>query len=196
MATIWIDKDYMVSRSVIDSNVESSKIEPIIQLVQRKHMLRILGTDLYTIIDAAIVAKIDSGTTIPTAYKTLIDTYLQDILVYYTMYESSLFFKMRYTNKGIVVKSSENSQAAETSDIELIMENWKTNAETIKKELIKYLTYNPALFPQYFTNVTNAIWAERTAYEIDMYLEDDRVNRRLKVRNGNGFYNNDNDNYW
>ena len=47
MATIWIGNDYLIKNSIIDSNVEFSKIEPTIKLVQDKYLLPVLGTNLY-----------------------------------------------------------------------------------------------------------------------------------------------------
>jgi len=192
----WINKEYLVKRSVIDSNVEWAKIEPIVDLVQRKYILRILGTDLYTNVNTAIDANITSNTTIPAKYKTLIDVYLLDIIVFYTLYEASLTFKFRYTNKGLMVKDSDNSQPASTDDVKLVMESWKNNAELFANELTQYLIINAGTYPEHSTNTTNAVWAKTNNTEVDMYLGNGRTNFGIKSKNGNGWRNDPNYEYW
>lgn len=192
----WINKEYLVKRSVIDSNVEWAKVEPIVDLVQRKYILRLLGTDLYTNINNAIDANITSSTIIPAKYKTLIDTYLLDIIVYYTLYETSLTFKFRYTNKGVVVKDSENSQPASTDDIKLIMESWKSDAEMFANELTQFLLINTGTYPEHLTNSTNAIWAKTTSTDLDMWLGDNTTQYGIKTKNGNGWRNDPNYTGW
>lgn len=192
----WVDKEYLVKRSVIDNNVEWAKVEPIIDLVQRKYILRILGTDLYTNINSSIESFIDSGTVIPAKYKTLIDIYLLDVIVYYTLYETSLSFKFRYTNKGVVVKDSDNSQPASTDDIKLIMESWKNDAEMFANELTQYLIINSGTYPEHLTNSTNAIWARTSSSDVDMYLGNGRTNFGVKTKNGNGWLNDPNYKSW
>lgn len=192
----WINKEYLVKRSVIDSNVEWAKVEPIVDLVQRKYILRLLGTDLYTNINNAIDANITSSTVIPAKYKTLIDTYLLDIIVYYTLYETSLTFKFRYTNKGVVVKDSENSQPASTDDIKLIMESWKSDAEMFANELTQFLLINTGTYPEHLTNSTNAIWAKTTSTDLDMWLGDNTTQYGIKTKNGNGWRNDPNYTGW
>lgn len=185
---LWVDKDYLVSRSAIDKNVEWVKVEPIVNLVQRKYILRLLGTDLYTKLNNDIDAKITSNTTIPANYKLLIDNYLLDIITYYTIYENALNAKLRFTNKGVQVKNSENSQSADSNDLDLIATNWKNNAELIANELIVYLTINNANYPEYLTNITNAVWAKRTATNVDIYLGGTRSLADKKVKDGNGYF--------
>jgi hypothetical protein len=129
MATLWIGQDYLIRHSVIDDNTEYDKITPVIELVQDKYILPLLGTSLYNTIETHILAYINSATTIPAAYKTIIDNYILKMMVHYIMYESSPTFKFRYANKGIMTNSSDNGQPIPTNDMEYLMNIWKTNGD-------------------------------------------------------------------
>ena len=170
MATIWLGQDYLIKRSVIDSNVEYDKIVPVINLVQRTYIKRVLGTDLFNAMEVHLLAYINSATAIPVNYKYLLDEFINEMLVYYTLMESSPTFKYRYTNKGLVSKEGEGSATISTSDLDFMMGIWKSNAEMFKYELIRYLKYNNTLFPEYSTNLTNGITPEDDSYDTDVFL--------------------------
>ena len=170
MATLWIGQDYLIRHSVIDDNTEYDKITPVIELVQDKYILPLLGTSLYNTIETHILAYINSATTIPAAYKTLIDNYILKMMVHYIIYESSPTFKFRYANKGIMTNSSDNGQPIPTNDMEYLMNIWKTNGEMYGDRMIKYLNYNNSTYPTYNNNTGADIFPERNAYDVDIYL--------------------------
>jgi len=170
MSTLWIGQDYLIRHSVIDDNTEYDKITPVIELVQDKYILPLLGTSLYNTIETHILAYINSATTIPVAYKTLIDNYILKMMVHYIMYESSPTFKFRYANKGIMTNSSDNGQPIPTNDMEYLMNIWKTNGEMYGDRMIKYLNYNNSTYPTYNNNTGADIFPERNAYDVDIYL--------------------------
>ena len=170
MATLWIGQDYLIRHSVIDDNTEYDKITPVIELVQDKYILPLLGTSLYNTIETHILAYINSATTIPVAYKTIIDNYILKMMVHYIMYESSPTFKFRYANKGIMTNSSDNGQPIPTNDMEYLMNIWKTNGEMYGDRMIKYLNYNNSTYPTYNNNTGADIFPERNAYDVDIYL--------------------------
>lgn len=170
MATLWIDQAYFNKRSVVDSNVEFSKIEVLIPLVQRKYIKRKLGADLYNAMDVHILAYINSATPIPVNYKYLLDEFILPIMVYYILYDYTITAKYRYTNKGVQVKNSENSQPASDEGLELATELWKANAEVLVEDMIYYMDNNVTFFPERYTNINNDVTTEDEGYDVDIYL--------------------------
>jgi len=170
MAAIWIGDDYLIKNSIIDGNVEFSKIEPTIKLVQDKYLLPILGTNLFNAIDNALIAYIDNQTAIPTRITYLLDNYIQPLLVQFIMCEASPTFKYRYANKGIMVKSSDNSQPIGVSEMEFAMDGWKKNGEMYASRLIDYLRYNTTTYPELTTNTAGNVYPRFEYYDIDIYL--------------------------
>lgn len=174
MATLWIGQDYFTKNFIVDVDVEWAKVTPVIKLVQRKYVLPILGTRLYNTLNTHIEAFIDSNTAIPAAYATLVNNYILDLIGHWTMYESSPSFKYRYTNKGIVVKNSDNSQPIAQNELEFQMGIWKQNAEMIGHELINYLLANNSTYPTYMTEIDGEVYPTTQAYDIDIYLDTPR----------------------
>jgi hypothetical protein len=170
MATIWVNQTYFNKTSGIDTNVEFSKVTPVLNLVQRKYIKYKLGTDFYAVMEAAIVDYLDNATAIPADLKHLLDEFIMPAIVYYTLYEYTLPAKMRYTNKGIMVKRSENADPADDAGLELMMEVWKSNAELHIHEMEQYISVNQTLYPAYFTNNSSLIIPDQTSYDVDVYL--------------------------
>lgn len=180
MATFWIGEEFLISKSVIDSNVDYAKIMPVIQLVQDKYILPILGTDLYNAMDTAILAKINSGTTIPARLKTILDEYILKAMVYYILSEASDTFKWRYANKGILEKSDPNTSVISSNDLQRLVDKWQNNAELYVNQLIRYLRFYGSTYPEY-TSISNGqfkILPATNAFNVDIYLGESMPIRR------------------
>lgn len=180
MATFWIGQDYLISKSVIDENVDYAKITPIIELVQDKYLLPILGTDLYNAIEAALVAYIDSNTTIPTRFQAILDTYILKALVYWILAESSDTFKWRYANKGVLEKSGTDAQPASSLDLQRLVDKWSNNAQLYINNLQAYLRFYGSTYPEY-TSITTGqfkILPTTSAFEVPLYMGDTLPSRR------------------
>jgi hypothetical protein len=63
--------------------------------------------------------------------------------------EASPDFKFAYQNKGIQVKSSDNSSSADISDVKFLMDKWRIHAERYAQLVTDYLIENTATFPKY-----------------------------------------------
>jgi hypothetical protein len=55
-------------------------------------------------------------------------------------------------NKGIMVKNSENSAAADLSEIKFLMDKWKNNAEVYAQRTTNFLKANTTTYPLYIAN--------------------------------------------
>ena len=129
---LWIGQEYLKSKSVIDDNTDFQILKPIIQAVQDLFIEPILGTKLYKQIDTQI-----TNSTLTAANQTLLNNYILKCMLWYVMAESSKVFKFRYTNKGILVKTGENSEAISTDDLKFIVDDWKNYAENYAEKTIK-----------------------------------------------------------
>lgn len=187
MATIWLSRDYFNKRSVVDSNVEYSKIEVLIPLVQRKYIKRKLGADLYNAMETHILAYINSATPIPTNYKHLLDEFIHPAMVYYILVDHSTTAKYRYNNKGVQVKNSENSQSAPDEGLDRCIELWKENAEVLIEDMIRYMDVNPTFYPERFTNTSLDVLPELEGYDTDVFLGESQNRIRFNGQ-GNRFF--------
>lgn len=179
-----ITERYLKDNGVINDNADMKIITPIIELCQDKYIHPILGTDLYT----EIQTQIDSvPQTISAANEALLDLVLK-CLVWYSQMESIPFFKYRFMNKGIMVKNSDNSSAADLDEIKWMMDAHKNNAEWYAERVTKFLKANTTTYPLYCANTDcDDIQPNKTNYTCSIYLGDSDLTeeelRKIKIGN-------------
>lgn len=149
MATInlIVGENYLKSVSIINDNADMKVITPTIQYVQQAYIEDLLGTQLYN----QILSQISSNT-VSANNQTLLDNYVIPCMHYYILSECTPVFKYRYMNKGVMVKSSENSQPATLEEIEFLMDKWKNQAEKLAEKCTKYLCANTNTYTLYTAN--------------------------------------------
>lgn len=178
MSQLLISQQYLREMSVIDDNVDFQKLTPIIKHVQNLSIKPLLGTNLYKLIIDQSLNNILTDDN-----KTLLDDYILDAMLLYIMAKSPFVFKFRFTNKGIMVKSSENSQPAETADVFKVMDFYKNMAEEYGQQCQDFIRANPTKYPTFFNNIgIDQKKPNATAFDTDIYLPD-RPNYRYGREN-------------
>lgn len=139
-----ISQRYIKETSPIDENVDMNLINPTVWRCQEQYIQSYLGTPLYDKISEDIVAGTVEGN-----YKTLIDRYIADTLLYYVMYEVQvpLLYKMR--NKSVAKANSDNALPVSFTEHKYLRDFYKDKAEYFAKRLTDYLCVNTNLFPEY-----------------------------------------------
>lgn len=167
---LLITESYLKEMSVINDNVDMKILKPTIIMVQDIYLQKILGTPLYE----DIKTKITSDPTLVTYpnEKALLDTYISKALVWYIKMEATMEFKFRYMNKGVMTKSSENSQPADTGDLKMLMDKWRQNAEMYAQLLTDYLRFNVATFPKYYEYTNTGMIPTIKNYTSNIFLND------------------------
>jgi hypothetical protein len=167
---LFISEDFLKSNSVISNNADFEKIVPIIIGVQDIQLQQILGTPLYEDLKTKYSA---SPSSLNSDEITLIKNYIQKVILHYVVMESTLDFKFKYMNKGVMVKNAENSQPADTKDLLMLMDRSRVKAEQYAEILTRYLTCNTTKFPKYTEITTVGLNASNTNYTTGIYLDDD-----------------------
>lgn len=184
---LFIQENYFKKLAGVDGNVDWTKLESTIVMVQDIYIQSLLGTPLYEDIKTKIIAD-------PTmaAYpneKALIDNYIAKCLAWYIKAEASYSFKFAYQNKGIQVKNSANSSAADTDDIQLIKDEWTIKAKAYGTLLKDYLVANTAIFPKYLEYTNQGMNSSRKNYINGIFIRDtnndviDEIYRRTNFLN-------------
>ena len=166
----FISKAYLEEMSVINENTDWKILKPTIIMVQDIYLQKILGTPLYNDLKTKLIADITLAT-YPNE-KALIDNYISKALVWYIKMESTMEFKFRYMNKGVMVKNSDNSQPADTNDLKYLMDKWRVNAEMYAQLLTDYLIMNTQTFPKYLEVDNSGMVAKQKNYTSGIYLQD------------------------
>ena len=179
MATaLFISRTDLVKNSIVDGNVDTDKFIQFIKIAQEIHVRNYLGTELYNKISADILASSLSGD-----YLTLVNTYIQPMLIHFAMSEYLPFAAYSISNKGIYKHNSENSQNAEKLEIDFLIEKERDIAEHYATRLVDYLCNNTADFPEYSTNTGADVIPDRNTV-FNGWMLDNNIDRdRLDYKN-------------
>lgn len=166
---LLISQTYLFEKTSIDDNVNFDKLVPIIEDVQFLKIKPLLGNNLYQ----EILIQSTPVSTLTAANQTLLDDYILPCMVRYFMSEAVIPFKFKYTNIGIVSKSTDNSQSIEMPAANQLVDFWKNKAEEYGKLMQDFIRANQSDYPAFFNNEgLDQRPPEQTSFGIDMYLPD------------------------
>ena len=166
MAVLFISENKLKKSTTINGNVDVELLRPYMKVAQDIHIHPKLGTDLYNKLQSDI-----SGSSLTGNYQTLVEDYIQDALVHWTLYECIPFLGYKIMNKNIVRKTSEQSDNAGLDELNYLREVVRNTAEWYTERLIDYVRHNTSLFPEYNTNTNEDISPTKQNYYSGMNLE-------------------------
>lgn len=133
----------------MNDNVDSKLIVNAIREAQDIELQRILGTLLYN----KIIDDVQNNT-LTGAYKTLVDDYVQNFLLYAVYYVTLEAIYLRPRNNGLLIPNGgENSDSADRSMYNVKRQSVKNKSEFYAEKLSQYLIENQGTFPELGQNV-------------------------------------------
>ena len=176
MENILLISDVMIKeRTAIHGNIDAKLIYPDIKVAQDMYILPVLGSALYFKLQTLI-----SGNTINdagnAAYKTLIDIYIVDALIYYCLSELPTTISYQFWNKGVMRKGGQDTDLPSMSDLIDLSNKYRNRAEFYGNRLKKYLQQNAnESFPEYWEagNGIDTIYPDQKGFTIPIYLGGD-----------------------
>mgnify|MGYP000043920378 FL=1 len=154
--TLLISEAKLKRFTDINNALDVDLISSVIREAQIVHITRLLGSKLYD----KIISDVD-GETLSGNYKSLVDDYIQDALLYWSYYESLETIYLRPRNAGLVVpQGGENNAAADIALYDKKRTSVKNKAEYFSERLVDYLCFNESLFPEYNQNVNDDIFPD------------------------------------
>jgi hypothetical protein len=166
---LFISVDTIKDRSGLHLNVDEKLVKGEIKAVQDMYILPALGTALYDRLQAGITAN-----NLTQLEVTLLNDYIVDTLVNFTLAELPQGLSFQFYNKGLLRKGGENFENPSMQDMIDIANRYRSRAEFYKQRLIKYLRQNIVDFPLYsnYGSGIDAIKPERDAYNSTIWLGD------------------------
>ena len=159
MATaLFIKREDIVRNTIIDGNVDIDKYIQFIKIAQEIHVRNYLGSDLYNKISADIIGGTLSGN-----YLTLVNTYIQPMLIHYAMMDYLPFAAYQVKNGGVFKHTSENAQNVEKEEVDYLVNKEREFAEYYTRRFIDYMANNQNLFPEYTSNSNEDINPDKDA---------------------------------
>jgi len=142
---LFCSRNDIVKRTPLGGNVDPDKIIPFVKTAQDKYILIALGTVLYDYLQDQVAAGTLTG-----VYKTLVDEYIIDTLVHYSMVEALPFLAYSIGNVGIVKNiNSEQAISPNKADIDYLLQKELSTAQFYSERLVTYLIAQNSLYPQY-----------------------------------------------
>jgi hypothetical protein len=157
MATaLFIKRGDIVRSTILDGNVDTDDFIHYVKVAQEIHVKNYLGSKLYDKISTDIIASSLSG-----AYLTLVNTYIQDMLINYAMVEYLPFAGYKIKNGGIFKRTAENVEIPSKNEIDYLVTKYQDRAEYYTRRMIDYVTYNISSFPEYNTNNNEDVYPDK-----------------------------------
>ena len=167
---LFISEAKLKDSTAINLNVDPEILLPYVLQAQRIYIEPKLGTTLYEKLESLITAG-TIGNVGNEAYKTLVDEFIGDCLPSWAFHMCIPYLRFKTENGNIYSKTSETGTALSTEEAQHLREEVRNNAEYFTERMIKYITNNITLFPEYNTNSGADISPDRNAYYNGMNLE-------------------------
>lgn len=164
---LFINEALLKSRTGISDAIDGKQLKPQIKLAQDMLVQPSLGSTLYLRLQSGIEAD-----NLNTNETNLLNNYITDCLVWYTMSLLPMALGYQFFSKGVLQKTSEESQTPSRGDLELISNSYKQTAEFYKQRMINYLKENYSLYTEYFSpgSGLDVIFPELKAYTCPIFL--------------------------
>lgn len=167
---LFITETLFKERTGASTAIDGKQIFPIIKVAQDIYIQGALGSTLYKRLQDGI-----EDDDLNNSEKELLDDYITDTLVWYTMSLLPMSMGFQLFSKGFLQKTAEESTAPSRSDLELIEARYSKTAEYYKTRLIKYLQENYTSFWEYLNNTQtiDTIFPESRGYTCPIYIGED-----------------------
>ena len=159
MATVlFITRTDLVKNSIIDGNVDTDKFIQFTKLAQEIEIRNYLGTKLYDKIATDIAGSGLSGN-----YQTLVNDYVQPMLLWYAQAEYIPFAAYSIKNGGVFKGSSENAETVVKEEVDYLAGKARDKAEYYTQRFLDYIVNNSSLFPEYNQNEGGDVYPDSDA---------------------------------
>ena len=153
---IFIKREDIVRNTALGGNVDTDKFIQFIKIAQQIHIQNYLGTKLYDKISADILAGTLSGN-----YLSLVNDYVQPMLIHFAMMEYMPFAAYTIGNGGVYKHNSENSTSVEKGEVDYLVEKSRKTAEYYVQRFVDFMSFHQSDYPEYNTNVNEDIYPDR-----------------------------------
>lgn len=179
---LFISEKYIKENSFVSDNIDPKHLHPVLKGVQDMHIHPMLGTKLYLKLQDLV--KNSSSTPLPDDYKVLLEDYVQDALLWYTLAELPVPLQMQLVNKGVVLRTGDSMTTSSSTDRKDLMDYCQKYAQWYAQRVINYLRDNREKYPEYSDTGSGCsdIRPDVTQYNTGIYLGRTTTGRRGEFR--------------
>ena len=156
-------------KSIISGNVDPDKIVQFVEVAQDTHIQNYLGGKLYNKLQTLIIEDEldDAGNS---NYKTLVDTYIKPMLIWFTQADYMPFAAFSIGNGGIYKHRSENSDNVSMDELNMLAARALETAEFYTRRFMDYMDHNSTLYPEYTSTANEDMNPDRDVNFGGIYL--------------------------
>ena len=156
-------------KSIISGNVDPDKIVQFVEVAQDTHIQNYLGGKLYKKLQDLIVNnQLDDAAN--SDYKTLVDTYIKPMLIWYTQADYMPFAAFSIGNGGVYKHISENSESVTMEELNMLAARAMETAEFYTRRFVDYMDHNSSLYPEYTSTANEDMNPDRDVNFGGIYL--------------------------
>ena len=158
MATaLFITRTDLVRNSILDGNIDTDRFIQFVKIAQEIDVQNLLGTKLYDKISNDITSGAAGGTGLTGNYLTLVNEYVQPILIWFAQVNYIPFSAYTIAKGGVYKHQAENSQSVDKNEIDYLVSKAREYANYYSTRMVDYLCFNNDLFPEYNNNTNEDI---------------------------------------
>jgi hypothetical protein len=164
---LFLTEQTFKERTGASNAIDGKQLFPMIKVAGDMFIQPVLGSTLYKRLQEGV-----EDDNLSVNEKTLIDDYITDALIWFTMSMLPMSMGYQLFSKGFLQKTSEESTPPSRADLELIEQKYKSMAEFYNSRLISFLQENYTLYSEYL-NVSmglDTIFPTTKAYTCPIYL--------------------------
>jgi len=161
MKALFITLQDLKRKSIISGNVDGDKLIQFVEVAQDTHIQNYLGGKLYDKLQDLIISG-DIDLVGNAKYKTLLDTYIKPMLVWYTQAAYLPFAAFQISNGGVFKHRSENSDVASSEDIKDMTNRVNQTADFYTRRFQDFMGYNSQDYPEYNQSTNGEMYPDQT----------------------------------
>ena len=145
--------------SVLSGSVDPDKFIYMVEIAQDTEVQNYLGTKLLEKIQDLIIAgTIDLPAN--AAYKTLLETYIKPMTIYWALVCYMPFAAYTVANGGVYKHTSESSVTVDKNEVDYLVEKYRDIAQFYTNNFTDFMIYNQTKYPEYNSNSEDDIYPD------------------------------------
>ena len=151
---LFITTEDIKRYSVLSGNVDPDKFIYMVEIAQDTEIQNYLGTVLLEKLQALIIAgTVNDPANL--AYKTLLETYVKPMTIYWSLVQLMSFIPYTIANGGVYKHTSESSETVSKDEVDYLAEKYRDIAQFYTNNFIDFMVYNQTTYPEYNANTND-----------------------------------------
>jgi hypothetical protein len=167
---LFVSSKVLMERTALHDNIDPKMLEMDIKTAQDQYILPLLGSELFKKIQSLLPTDINNAGN--EDYKLLMDDYLIDALIQFTLSELPQTLTYQFWNKGVLTKSGDDQTTPTMSELVEFAQRFRKRGEMYANRCRNYLMSNPNTYPEYYKYGTSfdAVNPDRRSYTAPIFL--------------------------